>query len=106
MTALLERIHTMMSEDASDLDEIERTLTDGYAEALALEAEQLRIERRMATVAQHIDDGDATANAQELVSLARQLDGSRGSSTALRSVLADLRSHASVVRLTRSRTNA
>ena len=31
---------------APSLDRLETTLTDGYAEALALEAERLRIERR------------------------------------------------------------
>ena len=36
---------------APSLDTIETTLTDGYAEALALEAERWRIERRLGEVA-------------------------------------------------------
>ena len=36
---------------APSLDAIESTLTDGYAEALALEAERSRIERRLGEVA-------------------------------------------------------
>jgi hypothetical protein len=36
--------------DAPTLATLERRLTDGYAEALALEAERLRIERRLGEV--------------------------------------------------------
>jgi hypothetical protein len=36
--------------DAPNLAMLERRLTDGYAEALSLEAERLRIERRLGEV--------------------------------------------------------
>ena len=45
---------------APSLDAIESTLTDGYAEALALEAERSRIERRLGEVAR--DAGEASAH--------------------------------------------
>ncbi len=52
MNTLLERIEALLG-GAPHVLELERLLTDGYAKALALEAERLRIERRM--------DGVATA---------------------------------------------
>ena len=47
----LENIRTLVDAPVSGergrfLDEMERTLTDGYAHALALESERLRLERR------------------------------------------------------------
>src|SRR5690348_18426297 len=58
MTELLQTIQTMISSDTDDLAQIERTLTDGYAHALELEGEKLRLERRIAEITQRIDDGD------------------------------------------------
>ena len=43
-------------EDAPSLDHLEHTLTDGYAGALALEAERWRIERRIADVAARLGE--------------------------------------------------
>ena len=45
---------------APSLDAIESTLTDGYAAALALEAERARIERRLGEVAR--DAGEVSAH--------------------------------------------
>ena len=42
MTELFAQIDALLGTSARDLDEIERTLTDGYAQALSLEAEQWR----------------------------------------------------------------
>ncbi len=98
MTELVERIHTMIAAESRDLTQIERTLTDGYAEALSLQAERWRIERRIAEVTQGIDRGDTAKNARELASLAKRLDGNEGMLAALRGVLADLRRHADDVR--------
>jgi hypothetical protein len=98
MTELVERIHTMIAAESRDLAQIERTLTDGYAEALSLQAERWRIERRIAQVTQGIDRGDTAKNARELASLAKRLDGNEGMLATLRAVLADLRRHADGVR--------
>jgi hypothetical protein len=98
MTELLDRIQTLIASEARDLDQIERTLTDGYAEALSLEAERWRTARRIAEVAQGIQRGDTATKARELASLSQRLDGNAGRLKRLRSVLADLRRHASGVR--------
>ena len=98
MTELLNTIQTMISSETSDLQQIERTLTDGYAHALALEAERSRLERQIAQVAQGIEDGDTAENARELASLTRRLDGNAGALAKLRAVLAELRRHASALR--------
>lgn len=98
MTELLEKIETLIASEAHDLDQIERTLTDGYAEALSLEAERWRIERRIAEVTQGIQRGDTAKKARELATLSQRLDGTAGSLTKLRSVLDDLRRHASGLR--------
>jgi chromosome segregation ATPase len=98
MTELLDAIQTMISSETSDLQQIERTLTDGYAHALGLEAERSRLERQIAQVAQGIEDGDTAENARELASLTRRLDGNAGALAKLRAVLAELRRHANRVR--------
>src|SRR5207244_13485233 len=54
---------------APSLDAIESTLTHGYAEALALEAERSRIERRLGEVARDAGEVSAHRAAAELVAL-------------------------------------
>jgi len=98
MTELVERINTMIASETRDLAQIEHTLTDGYAEALSLEAEAWRIERRIAEVAHGIDPADTTESARELATLSKRLDGNQGRLTSLRAVLAELRRHAERVR--------
>jgi hypothetical protein len=99
MTELLERIQTLIDSEAGDLAQIERTLTDGYAEALSLEAERWRIERRIAEVTHGIQRGDTAKKARELASLARRLDGNANALAKLRGLLAELRRYASRVRV-------
>jgi len=72
------------------LEELERILTDGYAEALTIEAETLRLQRQLTTVARALGDGDVQ-KARELSALAHRLEGRNGDLAALRRVLADLR---------------
>lgn len=98
MTELLQTIETMISSETDDLAQIERTLTDGYAHALELEAERSRLERQIAEVTHGIEKGDTARNARELALLARELDGNAGALSKLRSVLAELRRHANRVR--------
>ena len=102
MTELLQTIQTMISSETSDLAQIERTLTDGYAQALELEGEKLRLERRIAEITQRIDRGDAAKDARELASLAKSIDGKRGALARLRTQLAELRHYAERVRIGRS----
>jgi uncharacterized protein YicC (UPF0701 family) len=98
MATLHDRIETIISSQTRDLDQIERTLTDGYAEALSLEAEKWRLERRIAQVTQGIARGDTAKNARELATLAKRLDGNEGALSRLRSRLADLRGYLNALR--------
>ena len=99
MTELLEKIKALMSAPTRDLETIERTLTDGYAQALSLEAEKWRLEKRINEVAQSLERGDTAQKARELAVLANRVEGNVGDLVALRSVLADLRRHADAVRV-------
>jgi chromosome segregation ATPase len=99
MTELLQQIRSLISASARDIDQIERTLTDGYAHALSLEAERSRIERRMSEVTQGIQKGDTARKARELAELSERLDGARVDLTKLRALLGDLRRHADDVRV-------
>jgi phage I-like protein len=99
MTELLAQISALIGAPARDLDTIERTLTDGYAHALTLEAEKWRLEKRIKEVAQTLQRGDTAKKAREIADLAQQVEGSVGDLTILRSSLADLRRHADDVRV-------
>jgi hypothetical protein len=83
-----------------DLDAIERTLTDGYAKALSLEGERLRLEKRIGEVVATIGAEDATSKAHELSALSKRLEASDDDLTRLRGLLAELRAHADAVRAT------
>jgi predicted nucleic acid-binding Zn-ribbon protein len=99
MTELLDKINALISAPTRDLDTIERTLTDGYAEALSLEAEKWRLEKRINEVAQSLQRGDTVKKARELATLAQRVEGSVGDLAALRSLLTELRRHADTVRI-------
>jgi hypothetical protein len=99
MTELLEKINALISEPTRDLDTIERTLTDGYAHALSLEAEKWRLEKRITEVAQSLQRGDTAEKARELATLANRVENSVVDLLALRAVLAELRRHADAVRV-------
>lgn len=95
-------IQTMISSETEDLAQIERTLTDGYAHALELEGEKLRLERRLTQITQRLDHGDTAENARELASLAKSIDGRQGALARLRAQLTELRHYADRVRVGRS----
>ena len=99
MADLLDTIRALMRASGCDLDQIESTLTDGYAHALSLEAERWRLEKRIAEVAQGILGGDTAELALELGNLARRLDGNAADLVELRALLTDLRRHADDVRV-------
>jgi predicted nucleic acid-binding Zn-ribbon protein len=99
MTELLEKINALISAPTRDLETIERTLTDGYAQALSLEAEKWRLEKQITEVAQSLERGDTAMKARELAALANRVESSVGDLLELRSVLADLRRHAEAVRV-------
>jgi hypothetical protein len=99
VTDVLAQIRTLLGSSARDLDQIEHTLTDGYAHALALDAERLRLEKRMTAVTQGIQRGDTAKKARELAEISERLDGNAGAAEKLRALLADLRRHADGVRV-------
>jgi ABC-type phosphate transport system auxiliary subunit len=82
---------------SADLPRIERTLTDGYARALSLEAERLRVERQIAEIASALARGDE-AQMAELSALGRRLKDSDDALTKLRTLLAALRERADEAR--------
>ncbi len=94
MTELLEKINHLIAAPDVDRDQVERTLTDGYAYALSLETEHLRLEKRISEVAHGIQRGDMTKMARELSTLTRELDGTNDDLAKLRSALGVLRRRA------------
>jgi hypothetical protein len=82
------------------LDEIEDTLTTGYAAALALEADRWRIERRITELAAELG-GEADFElhrAEEMVELAQRLSSADTDLIRLRERLASLRELADAAR--------
>jgi hypothetical protein len=73
---LYERIRAYLDEPVSDpaLEDLEHTLTDGYARALGLEAERTRIERAIAELAHRIDDPVRLSELRELSERRTQTD--------------------------------
>jgi hypothetical protein len=86
-------------DDAPSLDLIEHTLTSGYARALALEAERMRLARQIAAVAAELE-GSSGAGHSELTKLGRRLSAADGDLIHLRGLLSSLRSRADEVRAT------
>ena len=105
MIDLLEKINALLAtskllgSSKSDLDQIENTLTDGYACALSLDAEQWRIEKRISEVAQEIQHGDTAKKVVELGTLASRRDQNARDLLKLRLLLTELRRHADDARL-------
>jgi ABC-type phosphate transport system auxiliary subunit len=101
--ALLEQIDELLAEPApteepATLARLERTLTDGYAYALELEAERWRLERRMSELAGELDEGDQELTAKELAQLSNRLSSNASVLTGLRGALARLRKRATALR--------
>jgi len=80
------------------LARIEDKLTDGYAAALALEAERWRLERRIGEIATALGDGDAALKTEELAGLAKRMSAADGDLARLRGLLGSLRERASDLR--------
>ncbi len=101
--ALLEQIDELLAEppdsgEAETLARLERTLTDGYAHALGLEAERFRLEQRMSELASQLTDGNQELKSQELAQLSKRLSSNRADLKGLRATLTRLRARAADVR--------
>ena len=100
---LLEQIDELLAEPHSEgepatLARLERTLTDGYAYALALESERWRLEQRLSELAGELHEGDQDEKSQELAQISRRLSSNGTALEGLRSTLARLRNHATNMR--------
>jgi ABC-type phosphate transport system auxiliary subunit len=99
--ALLEQIDELLAEPAEEpasLARLERTLTDGYAYALALESERWRLEQRMSELAGELDEGNQELKAKELALLSDRLATNTSMLSALRGTLTRLRTRTSATR--------
>jgi hypothetical protein len=99
----LERIEDLLrapatGDEAPTLEHLEETLTAGYAQALALEAERWRIERRLGEVARDAHLPGASQLAEELASLAKRLRNTDAELAQLRETLGSLQARAREVR--------
>ena len=97
---LYEDIRALLDEPAEEeapryRARLEHTLTDGYARALALEAESQRLERRVAELAGGLNGDSPSPAAEELGEAARRLGDVDAELTRLRGVLSTLRLRAS-----------
>ena len=100
---LLNEIDALIAEAAlgdppPSVARIERTLTDGYARALAIEGERARIERRIAALAEELDGAGTDAKTRELATLSQRLRAAGEELSALRELLAALRRTAAAAR--------
>ena len=98
--ALLDRIRELADAPPNGapriaLAEMEDTLTDGYALALALEAERWRIDKRIAELAGNAQDPE---DAGELRRLALERGAAEADLTRLRALLGTLNERAETVR--------
>jgi len=92
---MLEEIEQLLTAPASgdgapSLACLEDTLTEGYAQALALEAERWRLEQRLGEVARTIDGPDVSRSADELRALAKGITHADGELHQLRTLLETL----------------
>lgn len=94
---MLKRIDELLNaptsgDSAPSLERMEDTLTEGYAQALALEAERWRLERRLGEVVRTVggDDPDVSTVAEELTTLAKSITRTEGELTSLRARLGTL----------------
>jgi hypothetical protein len=100
LAPLLERISRLLKNRSADpgkplVTEMEDTLTDGYARALQLEAERLRLERRIGELARSVDGPE---EADELKTLAGRLRDVDVELEGLRNRLGLLQKHLAAVR--------
>jgi ABC-type phosphate transport system auxiliary subunit len=101
--SLYDDIHALLDEPSGAeengfLDRAEHTLTNGYARALALETERVRLQKRMSELAHGLHDESVDSPAEELARVARRLSETSTELRRLRGVLASLRARARAAR--------
>jgi hypothetical protein len=88
--AMMQQIEELLGADAPTLACLEETLTEGYAQALALEAERWRLERRLGEMAR---EGGADVG-EELQLLGKRLTNADSALVELRALLGSLHARA------------
>lgn len=96
MQELSALVATPEAGDEAAIARLEDVLTSGYAHALALEAENLRLEQRLGEAARRL--GRNGVQPQDVTALAEQLSSAEGDLTDLRSLLSVLRERTSAAR--------
>ena len=101
--ALFAEISTLIDTPVGDdrealLARVEDTLTTGYAQAHALEAERWRLDREIDRLAATGGDGDAAATATEMQALAKRASAAEHDRSRLLALLSTLRARASALR--------
>jgi hypothetical protein len=97
---LCDEIQALLEQPASgpdqSLERLEDTLTEGYARALAIEAERLRLERQIGELGADVRRGGRPGD--EIETLAARLSHASGRLDGLRSLLQSLRQRVNTVR--------
>jgi hypothetical protein len=98
LDTVTERIHTLLAAPqegpgAPTRDPLEATLTEGYAAALELDGERMRLERRIGQLTAKLAEGGLN-RPTELRHLIARLDAAEEDLAELRDLLAKLRSRA------------
>lgn len=83
-------------EEVRGVAHLEDALTSGYAHALAVEAERMRLERRLGEAARQL--GSNGASAAEIAVLAQRINAADSDLTSMRGLLAALRERVSAAR--------
>jgi hypothetical protein len=101
--ALLHDIRCLMHDPLEGEPEVvrarvERTLTDGYAHALALEGERIQLEKELTAVATGLGQGETDGAVARLADLSKRLRSTDTNLAELRVLLASLRDRAGAVR--------
>jgi hypothetical protein len=99
LASLLDRIRLLLEQEADPsvpiLTELEHTLTDGYAVALELESDRMRLERQIGELAHSVDGPEEV---DELKDLAHRLQATDEDLASLRELLPELQRRVSVAR--------
>lgn len=88
---VLGEIGALIASSTRDVELIERTLTDGYATALSLEAERWRLQKQLGALAATLERGDLDQKTRELSAIAKRLELQEGVLLRLRELLGKLR---------------
>jgi hypothetical protein len=88
--AVLDDIRTLTATPAPLLGQVERTLADGYACVLHIEAEQLRLRRRLEESAAALGESAGSERVGEVAGFARGIARANSELAELRAALSEL----------------